>query len=327
MEEFREKLEKYLTNIEAKLLEFVPSYPNNLYGPVAYVMEKGGKRLRPILTLVACEMYGGTFEDALNAAFAIEYLHNFTLVHDDIMDNSNFRHGKPTIHNKWDLSTAILSGDVLAGLGFKALQAYSNSTNFGAIFNRYVDAFIKVCEGQALDILFNSKNDVNEDEYFEMISKKTANLIQASLVIGALCASALEKDITYLEKFGRNLGIAFQIQDDLLDLTADQSKLGKMVGLDLIEKKKTLLVIKAKKLATTKKDRDLISKIFSEEKVSADEIKDFDHLFRKLNVYKYVQKDIDFYVQQSLALINNFPNNNARKVLEFIVNQINVRSH
>lgn len=327
MEEFKEKLEKYLTRIEARLPELIPSQPANIYAPVAYVMEKGGKRLRPILTLVACEMYGGTIDRALDAALAIEYLHNFTLVHDDIMDNSNFRHGQPTIHVKWDLPTAVLSGDVLAGLGFKALQSYSNWTNFDAIHCRYVDAFLNVCEGQALDILFNSKSDVNEDEYFEMISKKTANMIQASLALGALCAGALEKDIKYLEVFGKNLGLAFQIQDDLLDLTADETKLGKMVGLDLIEKKKTLLVIKARKLAKTNEDKNLIEKIFSEGKISVREIKDFDQLFRRLNVYKQIQEEIDFFVQQSYSLISNFPNNHPRKVLEFIVNQINVRSH
>lgn len=327
MEEFKEKLEKYLTKIEARLPELIPSQPANIYAPVAYVMEKGGKRLRPILTLVACEMYGGTIDEALDAALAIEYLHNFTLVHDDIMDNSNFRHGKPTIHTKWDLPTAVLSGDVLAALGFKALQSYSNWTNFGAIHRRYVDAFVNVCEGQTLDILFNSKSNVTEDEYFEMISKKTANMIQASLVIGALCAGALEKDIKYLEAFGKNLGLAFQIQDDLLDLTAEETKLGKMVGLDLIEKKKTLLVIKARKLAKTNEDKNLIEKIFSEGKISVEEIKDFDQLFRRLNIYKQIQEEIDFFVQQSYSLISNFPNNQARKVLEFIVNQINVRSH
>lgn len=325
MQEFEEKLEKYLHKIEEKLPELIPQYPSNLYNPVAYVMEKGGKRIRPVLTLVACELFGGNDDEALDAALAIECMHNFTLVHDDIMDNSDFRRGKPTIHKKWDLSTAVLSGDVLAGLGFKALNTYSNWTNFGAIYRRYVDALICVCEGQALDLFFNLKTEIEESEYFEMISKKTAGLIQASLALGGLIAGALEKDIKFLEEFGKNLGIAFQIQDDLLDLTADQQILGKKVGLDILTKKKTLIAIRTKKLAEDKEDISLINKIFSDEEITIEEISDFDKLFRKLNIYKQVQQEIDSFVERSYALLGMFPNNQARKFLEFIVKQINAR--
>lgn len=327
MEEFDEKLEQYLAKIEEKLPYFVSTYPANLYSPVSYVLEKGGKRIRPIFTLAACELFSGDPDEALDAAIAIEFMHNFTLIHDDIMDNSDFRRGKPTIHKKWDLPTAVLSGDVLAGLGFKALETYSNLTNFGSIYRRYVDALISVCEGQALDILFNSFNDITEDDYFEMIAKKTASLFQASLTIGGLIAGALEKDINNLEDFGKNLGFVFQIQDDLLDLIAEPEKLGKKVGLDLLEKKKTLMVIRAKALVEEEEDHILINKIFSSQKIEEDDIINFDRLFRKLNIYKQIQQIIESFVDKCFALLGNFPNNQARKFLEFILNKINVRSY
>lgn len=218
------------------------SNPKELYEPINYMMQLGGKRLRPILALMACDLFDSNIEKALSAAHAIEVFHNFTLVHDDIMDNAPLRRGKETVYKKWNMPIAILSGDLMM---IKATQLLCETENTSlklllGIFNRTA---IEVCEGQQIDMNFETQKSVSHDEYLEMIKLKTAVLLGCSLQIGALIGGANNDDAQHLYEFGKNIGIAFQIQDDILDTFGDGTITGKQVGGDIIANKKTLLLI------------------------------------------------------------------------------------
>jgi len=207
-------------------------------------MSGRGKRIRPLILILTCAAFGGNIENALDAAIAIEILHNFTLVHDDIMDNADTRRSKETIHKKWDVSTAILVGDELIGLSYRSLLN-TNSNRIEEIVKAFTNGVIDVCEGQALDNQFENRANVNLDDYMVMIEKKTAELLMISSVIGALIADASEKDIQIINEYSLNLGLAFQIHDDLLDVIADEKKFGKKIGGDILERKKTFLYLKS----------------------------------------------------------------------------------
>jgi len=213
------------------------------YDPIFYVLELGGKKIRPLMVMLSCGIAGGKIEDAAFAAAAVELLHDFTLVHDDIMDNDETRRGKPTVHVKWDLNTAILSGDGLLGFAFQKLLQ-SPGENRARLAERFTEAMIVICEGQGLDKMFEENDAVTDVQYLDMIERKTAALIRLSCELGGLIAAASEEDVKRLYDFGHNLGMAFQVQDDILDIMADQSKLGKKVGSDFEMHKQTILSIK-----------------------------------------------------------------------------------
>jgi geranylgeranyl diphosphate synthase type II len=243
------QIEDYSVIIEKEIesLDF-PSHPSNLYDPLRYFMTLGGKRMRPILTLMGAELFGSQKETAIPAAMAVEVFHNFTLIHDDIMDEAPLRRGKQTVHTKWDRNIAILSGDVLFVKAYQLLarQDRVQLPDLLEIFNKTA---VEVCEGQQMDMDFESRSDVQEAEYIEMIRLKTSVLLGCALELGAIVANADLKDRKNLYDFGQYLGIAFQIQDDILDLYADPEKFGKQVGGDVISNKKTLLNLKASALA------------------------------------------------------------------------------
>ena len=217
---------------------------SSLFDPVKYIMSNGGKRIRPVLLLISCEVFGGKAEDAVDAAIAVEILHNFTLVHDDIMDNASTRRGRDTIHKKWDVNTAILVGDELIGLSYRSLLKSKNN-RIAEIIKTFTDGVIEVCEGQALDKEFELGSDVNIKDYFVMIRKKTAELLKTSASIGAIIGGADENGIEAIKSYAENIGLAFQIQDDLLDVIGNESKFGKKIGGDILERKKTYLYLKA----------------------------------------------------------------------------------
>lgn len=219
-------------------------YPYSLYDPLNYIMSGGGKRIRPILVLLSCEAFGGRQDEAINAAIAIEILHNFTLVHDDIMDNASTRRGKETVHKKWDVNAAILVGDELIGLSYRSLLR-SKTKNVAAVVQAFTDGVIEVCEGQALDKEFEESTDVTLDDYITMIRKKTAELLKTSAKLGAIIGNADAGGIDAIAAYSENIGLAFQIQDDLLDVIADEGEFGKKIGGDILEKKKTYLYLKA----------------------------------------------------------------------------------
>jgi geranylgeranyl diphosphate synthase type II len=222
--------------------------PVELYEPITYLMQLGGKRMRPVLVLVATEMFGGEVSKALDAAIGIEIFHNFTLMHDDIMDKAPIRRGKPTVHVKWNESAAILSGDVMFVEAYK-LMIKVNDTILRDVLDIFSDTASGVCQGQQADMNFEIRNDVSLAEYLEMIRQKTAVLLAGSMQIGALIGGAAKDQAKLLYEFGENLGLAFQLQDDILDVYGDPEIFGKQVGGDILSNKKTFMLIKAKELA------------------------------------------------------------------------------
>lgn len=261
MDSFKKLISEYRVKIDNRLTEYLNAetlhteyvkvngkYSSSLYDPLNYIMSGRGKRIRPLLLILTCEAFGGRFEDSLDAAVAIEILHNFTLVHDDIMDNADTRRGKTTIHRKWDVNTAILVGDELIGLSYRSLLK-TRSHRIDDVVKAFTDGVIEVCEGQAFDKEFEIDDDVSMDDYFLMIKKKTAELIRISSVIGSIIADASNDEIAVISSYSRNLGFAFQIQDDLLDVIADESEFGKKIGGDILERKKTYLYLKSIELS------------------------------------------------------------------------------
>jgi geranylgeranyl diphosphate synthase type II len=238
--EYKEVFLAYLQE-EVKVME-----PVNLYHPVAYILELGGKRIRPVLVMLGASAFQEDVKKALPAAAAVEVFHNFTLLHDDIMDAAPLRRGQLTVHEKWDANTAILSGDVMMILAIQFLEKYEGVTykRLTTLFNRTA---IEVCEGQQYDMDFEKREEVSVEEYVEMIRLKTSVLVAAALKMGAIIAESSEEDAQKIYDFGLNLGIAFQLQDDYLDVYGDAATFGKQVGGDIIENKKTYLYIQALK--------------------------------------------------------------------------------
>ena len=236
--------------------------PENLYVPIDYIMGLGGKRIRPVLVLMSCDLFDGDYMEAMEAALSVEMFHNFTLIHDDIMDRADLRRGHQTVHKKWDLNTGILSGDALMIMSNQRLEHYSGE-KFKVLISLYNKTALEVCEGQQLDVDFEELLDVPLATYIKMISYKTAVLVGASLKMGAIIAEASFEDQKKLYDFGLNLGIAFQLQDDYLD-TFGNDDFGKKIGGDILEGKKTFLYIKALELSNDE-DRTKLLTLFSAE--------------------------------------------------------------
>jgi geranylgeranyl pyrophosphate synthase len=218
--------------------------PRELRDACRYVLAAGGKRIRAVLVLLSCDAVGGRARSALDVAAAVEVLHNFTLVHDDVMDNSNARRGRPTVHVRWDLNTALLAGDVLLGLGYERLAAGSGARLREAA-RIYTRGLLDVCDGQALDLGFARRANVTVPEYFRMIGLKTASMLSTAAELGALTGGGDPRERLALRHYGWHLGLAFQVQDDLLDVVADPRDFGKPIGGDIVERKKTLLLLRA----------------------------------------------------------------------------------
>ena len=223
--------------------------PVNLYEPINYILKLGGKRLRPILTLMTADIFGSKAEIAMNAALSVEVFHNFSLIHDDIMDDAPLRRGKETVHEKWDLNTGILSGDAMLILAYQLFENYEPKI-FQALAKLFSKTALEVCEGQQYDIDFETRNDVTIPEYLKMIEYKTAVLVGAAMQMGAIVAEASEEDQNLIYDFGRYLGIAFQLQDDYLDAFGNPETFGKQVGGDILEHKKTYLYLKTQELGS-----------------------------------------------------------------------------
>jgi geranylgeranyl diphosphate synthase type II len=244
----KKSLNDYLKLIEREMAR-IESYQTVplFYDPIYYMLDLKGKRIRPLLTLLSAMIFKVKAEDAKYAAAAVELLHNFTLVHDDIMDKDATRRGKPTIHKKWDLGTAILAGDGLMGLAFRKLLQ-SPQGDIAAMMRRFTETMIIICEGQGLDKMFEEKEFVTLDAYLDMIARKTAVLIELACELGGMVASADATSVQLLREYGYALGLGFQIQDDYLDIAADESVLGKKVGSDLQMRKKTIITIMLREL-------------------------------------------------------------------------------
>jgi len=236
--------------------------PENLYEPIRYILSLGGKRIRPILTLMACDVFEKETEKALPAALAIEIFHNFSLVHDDIMDKASLRRGKQTVHQKWNLNTGILSGDAMLILAYQYFEQYEPLI-FRELAQLFSKTALKVCEGQQWDIDFADQTDVSTEQFLKMIEYKTAVLVGAAFQMGAIVAETSPKNKQDIYDFGLNLGIAFQLQDDYLDIFGNQITFGKKIGGDIIENKKTYLYLKAVSEATIT-DREQLLQWYSQ---------------------------------------------------------------
>lgn len=250
VEYYQEKFNEYLTS------RVTAREPVTLYEPMSYILGLGGKRLRPVLTLLTTELFGGKYESAFDAAMAVEFFHNFSLIHDDIMDAAPLRRGKTTVHQKWDVNTGILSGDAMLIEAYCYLESYSPSVfkDLTMLFSRTA---IEVCEGQQYDVDFESREDVEVAEYLKMIEYKTAVLVGASMKMGAIIARAPGSSQKDIYDFGLNLGMAFQLQDDYLDAFGDPKTFGKQVGGDIIENKKTYLYLRSIEMADKGQSREL----------------------------------------------------------------------
>lgn len=235
-----------------------PAAPRNLYEPISYIMNLGGKRIRPVMVLMATELFTNEVEKALDVALAIETFHNFTLVHDDIMDNAPLRRGKATVHEKWGVNNAILSGDVMMVESNKHLSKVDISV-LKPVLDTFNATAQGVCEGQQFDMEFESRSDVSISEYIEMIRLKTAVLLGGAMKLGAIVGGASTEDADLLYQFGENLGVAFQLQDDILDVYGDPEKFGKQVGGDIISNKKTFLHLKTLELAAVTESSVLVA--------------------------------------------------------------------
>jgi len=275
--------------------------PLSLYEPGAYILNSGGKRLRPLLVLLSSKAVGGNFKNAYNAAAAVEMLHNFTLVHDDIMDNADKRRGRPTLHKKYDHNTAILTGDSLLSIAYEYLLKDCNG-NSKEVISAFTKGLIEVCEGQSLDTDFELRKDVSLSEYLNMIKKKTAAMAEMCCRIGALLGNGSKAQVTALGNFGLNLGIAFQIQDDLLDISADEEKFGKTIGGDLVEGKKTFLFLEALEKSNGD-DRKLLLKIIERKGIRRNQVLKYKQLYEKLGVLDDARKQIRFYTKKALNSI------------------------
>jgi geranylgeranyl diphosphate synthase type II len=294
--------------------------PESLYKPVNYIMESSGKRLRPLLVILSAKAVGGNPKQVYNAALAVEMLHNFTLVHDDIMDNADLRRGNLTLHKKYDLNTAILAGDSLLSVAYEYLLKDCN-TNAKEALSSFTHGLVEVCEGQSLDTEFENRNFVHLDEYIEMIRKKTAALAQMCCELGGYLANGNSKDISALSNFGKYLGIAFQIQDDLLDITADKAEFGKKIGGDLIEGKKTFLFIKALEKAKGSEKKEL-EKIIKNKGVRPNQIEKYKALFESLGVLEDAKNKIKYYSDKAIKSINKLSNKNEIGIFHWLTDSL-----
>lgn len=298
-----------ITRYQSIFNKFLTEYnldeePQTLYQPIQYILSLGGKRLRPILTLMTADMFGAKTEEALNAALCVEVFHNFSLIHDDIMDDAPLRRGKPTVHEKWNLNTGILSGDAMLILSYQLLEYYSGATykNLNSLFTKTA---LEVCEGQQCDIDFETRNDVTINEYINMITYKTSVLVAAAMKMGAIIAEASLQDQGLIYEFGKNLGIAFQIQDDYLDAFGDPETFGKQVGGDIIENKKTYLYLKAFENGTIQMREELF-KWFNEPVINSEEkVEKVKELFELSGAVQDTKNAIAAYTNKAFDCLDN----------------------
>ena len=279
-------------------------YPNNLYEPVKYLLDSGGKRLRPLITLFVSDLFTGNITNALPASAALEIFHNFTLAHDDIMDNSLMRRGKKTINSKWDNNTGILSGDVMLIISYEILNKYEDP-KYILLSKQLTQTSRLVCEGQQSDMDFSLKKDVLEDDYFEMIENKTAVLIGCSFMFGGIVSDLNTKDITILYEVGKNLGIAFQLEDDLLDCFGDQAKFGKKIGGDIIEQKKTLLFIFTQAKLNGDQRVEFENVFFSNKIDDLEKINSIKTFYESSGAIDYLKNKVEQYSANAKNLIND----------------------
>lgn len=321
IEHLQNTLNKAVANLE------LPNEPKGLYDPIRYIISLGGKRIRPLMVLMATELFGSDAEESIHAALAIEIFHNFTLVHDDIMDNAPLRRGKQTVHEKWNVNTAILSGDVMVVESNKQL-AKVNARCLKQVLDTFNATAQGVCEGQQLDMEFENRSDVMIEEYLNMIRLKTAVLLGGALKLGAIIAGAPEKDADLIYQFGENIGIAFQLHDDILDVYADPEKFGKQVGGDIIANKKTFLLLKARELAEGDDKKKLEKWLKTRDANVTEKLNQVKQVYDNLEIEKIAKEQMDFYLQKALNVFKEVNVSKERKAnLLILTNQLITRDY
>ncbi len=286
--------------------------PKNLYAPIEYILGLGGKRIRPVLTLMAAEVFNTPYTTALPAAMAVEVFHNFSLVHDDIMDDAPLRRGQETVHEKWDLNTGILSGDAMLILAYQYFEQYEPIVfrNLAKLFSKTA---LEVCEGQQWDVDFEQRNDVTIPEYLKMIEYKTAVLVAAAMKMGAIVAKTSEKEGDLIYDFGLNLGLAFQLQDDYLDAFGDPETFGKQVGGDIIENKKTYLYLKAREFSSPEKASELEQLFSLQLEENTTKIATAKAIFNESGASKATQDAIEMYTFRAFETLDKMDLNAEKK--------------
>jgi len=308
------KFDSYLEGINSELEKLLVREPESLYKAAGHITFAGGKRVRPILCLLSCEALNCERENAIKTAVAVELIHTFTLIHDDIMDRDDLRRGIPSVHKEFGEPTAILAGDLLFSKAFeicdpKTVKILANASS-------------EICEGQELDMKFEQRGDVFESEYLEMIRKKTAVLFEAATKSGAILGNGSEEQISALAKFGLDLGMAFQIHDDILGVTAEEERLGKPVGSDIVGGKKNLVVIKAMELLKGE-EKDRFMEILTKEENLGSDIKEAIALVKNSSAIEYCMEKEKSFMEDSINSIKDLPETDAKKSLleiaEFVI--------
>ncbi len=309
LHQFRQQVEEELRICSSKL----GSSPPELYEPIRYILSLGGKRMRPMLVLAGCDLFDGDASKAMPAAMAIELFHNFTLVHDDIMDNAPLRRNESTIHEKWNSNTAILSGDAMLVQAYGQLVR-TETASLKKVLDIFNDTAARVCEGQQLDMNYEKTGKISISQYLKMIELKTAALLAGSLKIGAVIGSARDEDADRLHDFGKNMGIAFQLQDDILDVYGGE-KFGKQRGGDIISNKKTFLLLKALELSQLNryKHEELLQWVHSPAHAAKEKIDAVTGIYDFLNVRKIAEAEMKSYFDKGLAVLETIPANEKKK--------------
>lgn len=297
MSSFNSYKDTFLQHLETSLIRKEPA---NLYEPMSYILNIGGKRIRPILTLMGCDLFQADYKKALHASLAVEVFHNFSLVHDDIMDKAPLRRGQQTVHHKWNLNTAILSGDAMLIIAYQLFENYEPII-FQKLAKLFSKTALEVCEGQQFDMDFETRNDVTVDEYLLMIRYKTAVLVGASLQMGAIVAETSIENQELIYEFGVLLGMAFQLQDDYLDTFGDDT-FGKQIGGDILENKKTMLFLKAMQMADNQQ-KNTLSELYNITTFLPEKIEKVKNIFIETKSAEFVRYEIEKYTQKALEIL------------------------
>ena len=292
----------------------IEKQPKNLYEPIDYILSLGGKRIRPVLTLMAADIFDGDYKKAISAAKAVEMFHNFSLVHDDIMDDAPLRRGNETVHEKWDLNTGILSGDAMLILAYQYFENYEPKI-FQALAKLFSKTALEVCEGQQYDVDFETRDDVTIPEYLKMIEYKTAVLLGAAMKMGAIVAETSEENADLIYNFGLNLGIAFQLQDDYLDAFGNPETFGKQVGGDIIENKKTYLYLKAMEFSDEENQQQLLHLFSIQPQDNTDKIESVKAVFNASGASKATQDAIANYTEKAFETLEKMHLSEDKKMI------------
>jgi geranylgeranyl diphosphate synthase, type II len=311
MKNFNKLVQRYRAEIDLRLAAILTKQkPVSMYDAGRYVLNAGGKRVRPLITLFSCESVGGTWRRALPAALAVEILHNFTLVHDDIMDASDSRRGRTTVHKRWNENVAILVGDALIAVAYHSLLE-SKSPRHSDIATLFTDGLLEVCEGQTFDMEFEGRADVTVDDYLLMIEKKTGALLKMSAAVGGVIGNATKPQLRALEEFGRNIGLAFQIRDDLLDIQADAGKIGKPMYNDIRTGKRTFLLLYANDSATASQRR-ILHKVFKRTATGRGDIDRVVRTYRETGAAEAAERAAAGYTAGALKWLERLPHAGGR---------------